>query len=116
LNVEVKVSLGGATHTKFNFVQIRPSHCCETYLLLAYHLSIDNVDEEGTTYMFRVPKTAMETLILSYGTYAHGTTKEQGKITLESIKGPQREYSLRPVMNDNCWKELLKFEIPEKEL
>jgi hypothetical protein len=37
-NSEVKVSLGGATHSKFNFVQIRPSHDCDTYILTAYHL------------------------------------------------------------------------------
>ena len=43
-NSEIKVSLGGATHTKFNFVQIRPSHDCEMYILVAYHLSSENVE------------------------------------------------------------------------
>ena len=54
-NSEVKVSLGGATHTKFNFVQIRPSHECETYILTAYHLSPENVDTEGELFIFKVP-------------------------------------------------------------
>lgn len=35
-NSEIKVSLGGATHTKFNFVQIRPSHECDIYIFLPH--------------------------------------------------------------------------------
>lgn len=70
-NSEIKVSLGGASHTKFNFVQIRPSHDCSTYILTAYYLSNENVETEGELYIFRVPSNAMKSLIVSYGTYAH---------------------------------------------
>lgn len=66
-NSEVKVSLGGATHTKFNFVQIRPSHKCENYILTAYNLSSDNVDSEGELYIFKVPKEDIKKNIVSFG-------------------------------------------------
>ena len=72
-NSEVKVSLGGATHSKFNFVQIRPSHDCETYILTAYNLSSDNVESEGELYIFKVPMEDIKKIILRFGGYAHGT-------------------------------------------
>jgi hypothetical protein len=117
-NSEVKVSLGGATHTKFNFVQIRPSHDCESYILTAYHLSEENVDSEGELYIFNIPKKDIKTIILSYGGYAHGTIKEHGAITVESLNDEKstKEYALRPKINDNCWKALLPFRILEKDL
>ena len=117
-NSEVKVSLGGATHTKFNFVQIRPLHDCDIYLLTAYHLSSENVDNEGELYIFKVPKEEIKKIIISYGGYAHGTIKEHGKITPESVNDNVviKEYALRPTINDACWKALLPFRIPEGEL
>jgi hypothetical protein len=115
-NSEVKVSLGGATHTKFNFVQIRPSHECGIYILTAYHLSPENVESEGELYIFKVPKSDIKKLIVSHGGYAHGTVKEHGVITVENIEKGMREYALRPTINDNCWKALLMFRIPETEL
>jgi hypothetical protein len=117
-NSEVKVSLGGATHTKFNFVQIRPSHDCDTYILTAYHLSSDNVDSEGELYIFKVPKTDIKNIVVSYGGYAHGTIKEHGKITIDSLNDEKsiKEYALRPIINDDCWKALLRFKVPESEL
>lgn len=117
-NSEVKVSLGGTTHTKFNFVQIRPSHDCDTYILTAYHLSTENVDSEGELYIFKVPKVEIKKLIVSYGGYAHGTIKEHGIITIESLNNEKsiKEYALRPSMNDECWKALISFRVPETEL
>lgn len=38
VNVEIKASLGGAKHNKFNYVQIRPSHNVE-YICTAYSLT-----------------------------------------------------------------------------
>lgn len=116
-NSEVKVSLGGATHDKFNFVQIRPSHDCDSYILSAYHLCIENVEKEGDLYIFKVPKEDMKKIIVSHGGYAHGTVKEHGKITTESIneKG-NKEYAIRPTVNDKCWKDLLAFRITEDAL
>jgi hypothetical protein len=117
-NSEVKVSLGGATHTKFNFVQIRPSHDCETYILTAYHLSSENVESEGELYIFKVPKEDIKKIIVSFGGYAHGTIKEHGKITIESINDEKstKEYALRPTINDACWEALMPFNVSESGL
>jgi hypothetical protein len=117
-NSEVKVSLGGSTHTKFNFVQLRPSHDCDTYILTAYHLTTENVEAEGELYVFCVPKTNIIDLIVKHGSYAHGTFKEHGPITAESIQCPKntKEYALRPTFNDGCWQSLLPFRIPESAL
>jgi hypothetical protein len=45
---------------------------------------------------FTFLKKEMEELIYRFGTYAHGTKKELGEITLEKIKSEVREYVLRP--------------------
>jgi hypothetical protein len=117
-NSEVKVSLGGATHTKFNFVQIRPSHDCETYIFTALHLSPENVESEGELYVFKVPKSDIKKIVMSYGGYAHGTIKEHGVITMDSLNDEKsiKEYALRPIINDDCWKALLVFRVPENTL
>jgi hypothetical protein len=117
-NSEVKVSLGGATHIKFNFVQIRPSHDCETYILTAYNLSSDNVESEGELYIFKVPKEDIKKIVVDFGGYAHGTIKEHGKITIESLndKKNTKEYAIRPTINEACWKALIPFKITESEL
>jgi len=117
-NSEIKVSLGGATHTKFNFVQIRPSHDCEMYILVAYHLSSENVESEGELYVFKVPKEAIKKIVVLYGGYAHGTIKEHGAITSESLNEEKstKEYAIRPTVNDECWKALLKFRVCEESL
>jgi len=117
-NSEVKVSLGGARHKKFNFVQIRPSHDCDTYILTAYHLSHENIESEGELYIFKVPKKDIKNIVISYGGYAHGTIKEHGKITADSLNDENKikEFALRPTINDNCWKELMKFRVSETSL
>jgi hypothetical protein len=116
-NVEVKVSLGGKNYSKFNYVQLRPFHQC-TYLLTAYHLSHDNLETNGELYLFRIPKDEMKRLIVSHGGYAHGTIKEHGRITEETLNDETKikEYALRPTMNDNCWKALLPFRVSEETL
>ena len=124
-NSEIKVSLGGTTHTKFNFVQLRPSHKCETYIFTAYHLSHENVQTEGELYIFKIPTEDIKKIIASYGGYAHGTIKQYGKITIESLNDLYdrndrndniKEYAIRPTINDECWKSLLPFRIPENIL
>lgn len=116
-NVEIKVSLGGATHSKFNYVQIRPFHHCD-YILTAYHLSFENVESLGELYIFKIPTTEMKKIVVMYGGYAHGTTKELGKITLDSIndESSMKEYVIRPSIHDNCWKELMMFRVFEPNL
>ena len=117
-NSEIKVSLGGNTHTNFNYVQLRPSHDYDTYILTAYHLCESNVEHGGELYVFKLPKDAMKNIILAYGGYAHGTIKEHGKITIDSLHDTSNklEYALRPVFNDNCWKALLSFRIDESDI
>lgn len=116
-NVEIKVSLGGSHHNKFNFVQLRPSHKCDFYILTAYHLCVENVDNEGELYIFKIPHEKIKKLIVDYGSYAHGTVKEHGVITMESVnKNDKKEYALRPIIGDSCWNFLLEFRIRESEL
>ena len=115
---EIKVSLGGANHDRFNYVQIRLSHSVSYYILTAYHLSHSNVEEEGELYIFKVPKESMKQLILDHGSYAHGTLKEHAKITRESLDDitNKKEYALRTRIGDACWKSLIPYMIHEKEL
>ena len=117
-NSEVKVSLGGATNTKFNFVQIRPSHDCDIYIFTAYHLSLENIETEGDLYIFKVPKSEINKIILSFGGYAHGTIKEHGTITIDSLNDTKsiKEYVLRPKFNDECWKALMHFRVFESDI
>ena len=105
-------------HTKFNYVQIRPNHDCDTYIFTAYHLSQDNCKSEGDLYIFKISKMDIKNLIVSYGGYAHGTIKEHGKITIESLENDKssKEYALRPSINDNCWRALMLFRINESNL
>lgn len=112
-NIEIKVSLGGKDHTKFNYVQLRPSHDCDLYLITAYHLTLDNVDEEGELYIFKVPKVDMKNIILLYGGYAHGTIKEHGVISLVTMN---KEYAIRPSFGDRCWNALMRFRITEAQI
>jgi hypothetical protein len=107
-NYEIKVSLGGFSHNKFNFVQLRPSHDIDNYILTAYHLTLHNVDNGGDLYVFDVPKEKMKALILAHGGYAHGTLKDHGKIRLNK-KCDRKEYALRPTYGDKCWKSLLMY-------
>ena len=114
-NIEIKVSLGGTTHIKFNFVQIRPHHDCDPYILTAYHLSDANVESEGELYIFRVSKAEIKKLLVLYGGYSHGTKTEHGIITIESLDDETNcnEYSLRPTVGDACWNALHEFRITE---
>lgn len=117
-NIEVKASLGGSLHRKFNYVQLRPSHDITHYLLTAYHLNFENVGREGDFFVFKVPKDEMKILIANYGGYAHGTIKEYGVITEESLNDPnnKKEYAIRPTFSDPCWQYLLRFKIQEDQL
>uniref|UniRef100_A0A6C0B4F7 Uncharacterized protein n=1 Tax=viral metagenome TaxID=1070528 RepID=A0A6C0B4F7_9ZZZZ len=117
-NAEVKVSLGGGKHDKFNYVQLRVSHDIQYYILTAYHLTGMNVETGGELYVFSVPKEDMLPLIVNHGGYAHRTNKELGKITLEDMKDDKnmKEYSMRPSYGDKCWVDLMKFRVSEDSL
>jgi hypothetical protein len=114
-NSEIKVSLGGKKHNKFNFVQLRPAHDCAFYIFTAYNLSNDNVESEGELYIFKI--SDIKKLIVSYGGYAHGTIKENNRITIESVNEKNmKEYAIRPKINDDCWKELMRYRVDESSL
>jgi len=117
-NYEVKASLGGAKHIKFNFVQIRLSHDIAAYILTAYYLTLDNVEEEGELFIFNVPKEMIGTIIFAHGSYAHGTKMEHGAMTMEEVLdvNNKREYALRPSYGDKCWVKLLEFRVNECDL
>jgi hypothetical protein len=116
-NAEVKVSLGGSTHTKFNYVQLRPSHNCDLYILTAFYLCDENADEGGKLFIFRIPKEDMKNIIVAHGGYAHGAIKQHGRITYESVSiKDNKEYAIRPEYDDKCWRALLPFQITEADL
>lgn len=107
-NYEVKVSLGGKEHNKFNFVQLRMNHVCD-YILIAYYLSSTNIDTNGELFVFKLTKAEIKPLIIKYGGLAHGTKAKKGCITIESLDMPlnENEYALRPKYGDACWSELV---------
>lgn len=117
-NAEVKASLGGAKHNKFNWVQLRVSHDIQYYILTAYHLTSKNVETGGELYVFSVPKEDMLPLIANYGGYAHGTLTEYGSITIADLKDEKnkKEYAMRPSYGDKCWLDIMKFRVPEEAL
>jgi len=108
-NIEIKCSLGGCEHNQFNFVQIRLSHVCD-YLLTAYLLTAENIEEEGELFLFYVPKENMRTLVLEYGGYAHGTVQAQGKICAENLQ-THFIYAIRPKVGTPRWNALMPFRI-----
>ncbi len=117
-NAEVKASLGGAKHNKFNWVQLRVSQDIQYYILTAYHLISENVETGGELYVFSVPKDDMLPLIVNYGGYAHGTLKEHGAITMADLKDEKnkKEYAMRPSYGDKCWSDIMKFRVSEDSL
>jgi len=117
-NAEVKASLGGVKHTKFNWVQLRISHDIQYYILTAYYLTNKNVNTGGELFIFSVPKDDMRNIILNYGGYAHGTNKKNGDITIDDLKNEKnmKEYALRPSYGDKCWNDILKFRVSEESL
>lgn len=121
IKYEIKISL----HDKkccFNFVQIRPHHDIDYYILIGLNLFEDNF---GKAYILKVPTKIIIELIIKYGGYAHGTIRKNGKITLENInknKIKGYEYALRPNINASkntkkqiLWKELEQFQVEYKD-
>lgn len=117
-NTEIKVSLGGQTHNKFNYVQIRVHHNVSYYLLTAFSLSAENVENQGELFLYWIDHGAMMTLLLNHGMYAHGTKKNNGPIDAESLSDTNntKEYALRTKVGDMCWNTLQAFRITEREL
>ena len=112
INYEVKASNGGKHNNKFNYVQIRMNHDC-IYLMTAYYIDISNLDSLGELFIFLVNKIEIKKLLVNHGSYAHGTKKKLGEITIEDLnrEDNHKEYALRPKFNDKCWNDLLQFRI-----
>jgi hypothetical protein len=60
----------------------------------------------------------MKDIVLHHGSYAHGTQLHHGTITAEDLneEANNKEYALRPVFGDACWKALLPFRVGEHSL
>lgn len=114
-NIEIKTSLGGVKTNKFNYVQLRLNHDIDYYILTAYYLNDENVNNHGNLFIFKIDKENMVNLVFKYGGYAHGTKKHLGNINLENLLSGlnDREFCLRPIYNSKLWKELLNFRIDE---
>jgi hypothetical protein len=113
-NIELKVSLGGKYHNKFNYVQLRMNHSCE-YILTAYYINIDNITCDGELFIFKLTKKDIKHIIYRYGGYAHGTKKRLGLITEADLENEtnDKEYVIRPKYGDKCWLDLLNYRIDE---
>lgn len=117
-NIEIKVSLGDK-QGQLNYVQIRPDHNIDYYILLAYNMYEKTTDSEldiGNVYIIKIPSSDLYELIPTYGGYAHGTILKHGKITKETMYGRNLEFALRPNPNQSTrtkshrlWLELKKF-------
>lgn len=114
VDIEIKASNGGKENNRFNYVQLRMNHVCE-YLLTAYYIDYENIDNLGELYIFRLDKENIKYFILKYGGYAHGTIGELGKITESDLNDVEnnKEYAFRPKYGTKCWNELLQFRIDE---
>ena len=113
-NIEIKVSLGDK-EGNLSFVQIRPDHQVDHYLLLAYNLQSGTI---GSVHLLLVPAEKIYELLPQYATYAHGTVDVLGQITADNIYGRNCEYAIRPNPNkgESCksrqlWDILQKYEI-----
>ena len=115
--IEIKVSLGGKDRNKFNYVQIRPSHTITYYILTAYYLDWTTIEDDGELFVFLIKKPNMINLLEKYGSYAHGTIKQLGKISKESILNSSNvEYALRPTYGDDLWSNLLEYRYTKSDL
>ena len=115
---EIKASGGGKDHHKFNYVQLRANHKIDNYILTAYYLSSENLNQLGELLIFKIKKEDIIPLIFKYGGYAHGTKSKNGRITLDDLKdvNNSKEYDLRPKYGSPLWNELLKYRVTECEL
>jgi hypothetical protein len=108
-NIEIKISLGGNEHDKFNYVQIRFNHNIDFFIFISYYLDKMNIYTYGELFVFKIKKQELKELVEEFGHYAHGTKKNLGKISIDNSNN--HEYAIRPKYNDKCWKNLLKYRI-----
>jgi hypothetical protein len=104
-NYELKCSLGGKTHNKFNYVQIRLNHSCD-FILTAYVINSDNIQNNGRLYVFRITYLEMSSLCLNmkYVSYAHGTKNNNSKKNILDL-----EFAIRLKYKSTNWKYFMKY-------
>ncbi len=79
--------------------------------MAAYYIDNGNLYKFGELFVFKLNKSQLVNLINKFGGYAHGTKKQNGPITIESIMSCKYEYALRVKYNSKCWNCLLEFRI-----
>ena len=90
-NFEIKFSAHDK-NGKFNWVQFRPDHNIDYYILIGYNLFEGTL---GKAYNFKVPAEDLYQLIIDYGGYAHGCQDILGVPTKDNLKGRDCEYAIR---------------------
>ena len=114
INYEIKSSIH-AKDCKANFVQIRPDHNIQSYIFITYNMYENN--NIGNAHIFKVPAEIVYNMLVQYGSYAHGTKRIQGIITMDNLHGNGREYALRCNPNAttgrdfHLWNALLEYEV-----
>ena len=105
--IEIKCSIEDATGG-FNYVQIRPWHTLEFYLLANYSIKTDEV------IFLLCPKKEFVDLVVSNGQLAHGT---------KDATGEYDEYAYRPKMHRKLgtkgrqqWEDLQQWRVSEEAL
>lgn len=119
-NVEIKVSLG-TDNGQVHFVQIRPDHNVDYYILLVYNVHEGTI---GRLHWLLCNAKELYSLLPEYGGYAHGTVERLGKISFDNIQGRNCEYALRPNLlakshtkQRRLWDKMIEmFEVSEEEL
>jgi len=107
MKVEIKCSIEDSKGG-FNYVQIRPSHTVDYYLLANYSISTDEV------IFLLCPKKEFVDLVVSTGQLAHGTNDASFEY---------KEYAYRPKMHGRVgtkgrqqWDDLQQWRVSEDEL
>lgn len=113
---EVKVSLGDKDDS-WIMQQLRPHHRAVKYLIVLY-----NVVDDEVTYCL-VPYDKMNEAILEWGGYSHGTIKEKGIITAETLYKSDNEFGIpfskfakKGTKKKAAWEYLSQYQIEEEEL
>lgn len=91
-NFEIKASIH-AKDCALNIRQIRPHHTIDFYIVI--HLDIFS-ETEATVTTYKIPSNDLYNVIPQFGGYTHGTVKNNGKITIDSIYDDKHsfEYSI----------------------
>lgn len=111
----LRVSLG--YNNTFHFVQLHPNE----YEYFYFYCYTPFEKQYGKIYEILLNREELIQLICEYGSYSHGTIRNNGPITKESIRSNAFEYSIKPRTQTagtkpyRCWKEMLKLNRNHRE-